>query len=100
MTKPRYHELEPDEIPVEKISEGISVRVIAGTTINGTTGPVKEISAVPVYLDVSLEQGIDFIENIPAGQFLLLMVKLFSKEMSETHPFQRSHWQCLVMVTR
>ena len=74
MAKPRYQELEPEEIPVEKISEGASVRVIAGTTINGTTGPVTEIAAAPVYLDVSLKQGEEFIENIPAGHNAFIYV--------------------------
>jgi quercetin 2,3-dioxygenase len=67
MAEPRYQELEPEDIPVEKISDGIHVRVIAGTTINGITGPVAEIAAAPVYLDVSLAQEKKYIENIPTG---------------------------------
>jgi len=74
MAKPRYQELEPEQIPTEQRGEGVVVRVIAGTTINGTTGPVTEIAASPVYMDVSLMQGAEFIEHIPAGHNIFIYV--------------------------
>jgi len=67
MAKPRYQEYEPEEIPQETRGDGSIVRVIAGTTADGTHGPVTEIAAQPIYFDVSLPAGSTFEESVPAG---------------------------------
>lgn len=67
MSPPRYRELNPEEIPVETEDQGIRQRVIAGRTAKGTVGPVKDVTAAPLYLDVSLPTGADYEELIPAG---------------------------------
>lgn len=67
MGKPRYQEYEPEEIPLETRDDGTEVRVIAGTTSEGTTGPVHQIAAQPIYFDVTLPDGAAFEEAIPAG---------------------------------
>jgi redox-sensitive bicupin YhaK (pirin superfamily) len=53
MMAPRYQELEPEQMPVEK-SAGMNIRVIAGETARGTRGPVTQIAAQPIYFDVTL----------------------------------------------
>ena len=65
MVPPRYQEFEPEVIPLEQRDSGVTVRVIAGTTSQGTTGPVREIAAEPIYLDVSLPANSHFQELIP-----------------------------------
>jgi len=67
MAAPRYQEYEPEEIPLERHSDGTEVRVIAGTTSQGTSGPVHQIAAQPIYFDVSLPEGNVFEEAVPAG---------------------------------
>ena len=39
--------------------------MIAGRTARGTQGPVGEVSTNPLYLDVSLAQGVGFKESLP-----------------------------------
>jgi redox-sensitive bicupin YhaK (pirin superfamily) len=67
MNPPRYQEFEPDEIPMEELGDGTVIRVIAGTTANGTTGPVTEIAAQPLYIDVTLPPGGSFHQPIHPG---------------------------------
>ena len=56
MTKPRYQEVKAAEIPVVTEDDGTQVRVVTGT-YGSTRGPVDEIAAQPVYLDVTVPAG-------------------------------------------
>ena len=65
MSQPRYQEVSADSIPaVEK--DGAVIRIVAGE-INSVLGPVTEIAANPVYLDVEIEPGSTFRYPIPQG---------------------------------
>jgi redox-sensitive bicupin YhaK (pirin superfamily) len=66
MTRPRYQEISADQIPVVELEGGALVRVIAGT-VDGTSGPVKDIVADPTYLDVTLQPDSTFTRPIPKG---------------------------------
>lgn len=65
MDAPHYQELEPEQIPEERLPDGGRVRVIAGKTARGTLGAVTGIAAEPLYLDVSLPAGVSYTESIP-----------------------------------
>jgi len=65
MEMPRYQEVSSGTIPVVR-REGIAIRVVAGE-VDGVAGPVAEIAANPLYLDVQLEPGASFAQPIPAG---------------------------------
>jgi hypothetical protein len=65
MDPPRYQEVNAETIPVIR-SGGTSVRLVAGE-FGGGTGPVTEIAARPLYMDVALEPGAAFEIAIPAG---------------------------------
>lgn len=67
MSPPRYQEFEPEEIPVERRADGSVLRVIAGITEDGTEGAVKQITAQPIYFDVSLPPGGHLDQAIPSG---------------------------------
>jgi hypothetical protein len=56
MTAPRYQEVKAADVPVARDDDGAEVRIICGS-YRGTRGPVEEIAAKPVYLDVSLPAG-------------------------------------------
>ena len=56
MTDPRYQEVKAAEIPVVREDDGTAVRVVCGS-YGGIAGPVDEIAADPVYLDVSVPAG-------------------------------------------
>jgi quercetin 2,3-dioxygenase len=65
MSPPRYQEVSAENIPsVER--DGVTVRVVAGEVF-GVKGPVKEIAANPVYIDVTLAPGAEFVQEVPPG---------------------------------
>lgn len=72
MSQPRYQEVSSGEIPVVE-KDGVTVRLVAGE-LNGTRGPVTEINAAPLYMDVKLAPGSKFILPIPSGHTVLAYV--------------------------
>jgi quercetin 2,3-dioxygenase len=64
MTQPAYHEHDATQIPVETRA-GASIRIITGTTSQGTAGPVTQPLTEPLYLDVALQPGASFEETLP-----------------------------------
>ncbi len=64
---PAYREYPKDQIPLENQAQGVDVRVIAGVTHHGTTGPVSGVVTKPLYLDVNLSPETSFEELIPQG---------------------------------
>lgn len=65
MSQPRYQEVAAETIPsVEKA--GVRVRVVAGE-YEGIRGPVTEIAAQPLYMDVTLSPESGFTLAIPNG---------------------------------
>lgn len=65
MDPPRYQEVAAASIPAHE-ADGARVRVVAGT-YNGARGPVTEIAARPLYMDVSLQPEAGFELAIPRG---------------------------------
>ena len=72
MSQPRYQEVSALSIPAAQL-EGAAVRVVAGEYA-GIRGPVTEIAAQPLYMDVTLEPGAAFALPVPAGHFALAYV--------------------------
>jgi len=56
MTPPRYQEVKAADIPTVMRDDGTVVRVVCGE-LGGTKGPVDQIAAEPIYLDVTLPAG-------------------------------------------
>ena len=80
MTAPAYQEHGGDAIPVEQ-RDGAEVRVVTGTTSNGTMGPVTQPLTDPLYLDVSLRAGATFDETLAAGHTAFVHVAEGSLEL-------------------
>ena len=59
MIKPRYQDISAAQIPIATRNGGITIRVIAGS-VDSARGPVTEIVADPMYLDVSVPAGATF----------------------------------------
>ena len=72
MGQPRYQEISAQAIPNTPIPGG-KVRVVAGS-VHGVDGPVTEIAAQPVYLEVQLEPHADFTQAVPVGHTALAYV--------------------------
>jgi redox-sensitive bicupin YhaK (pirin superfamily) len=82
MTRPRYQEVDAATIPAAA-GRGWQARVVAGE-VAGTQGPVKEIAASPLYIEVTLEAGAEFAQAIPAGHTALAYVFEGSLSVGET----------------
>lgn len=67
MDPPTYQEYPASRIPLETRDGGVAVRVIAGTTSRGTRGPVVQPLTDPLYLDVRLPAGGEFVESTSPG---------------------------------
>lgn len=65
MVPPRYQEVSADAIPMVR-RDGVEVRVVAGE-FDGVSGPVTQIAANPLYIDVRLAPGAVICQSIPAG---------------------------------
>lgn len=72
MSQPRYQEISADSIPMVD-EDGARLRVVAGE-YSGVSGPVTEIAARPLYLDVALERGAQIHLPLAAGRFALAYV--------------------------
>jgi quercetin 2,3-dioxygenase len=66
MTKPRYQDVRADRIPQFTSDDGALIRLIAGTAGN-ISGPVKEIAADPIYMDVAVPARSTFRQTIQKG---------------------------------
>jgi redox-sensitive bicupin YhaK (pirin superfamily) len=64
MCSPRYQEISADQILRVRRSDGITIGVIAGE-MDGVRGPVTDIEADPVYLDISIPADCRFEYGIP-----------------------------------
>ena len=56
MTAPRYQDVKAADVPVARDDDGSEVRVVCGG-FRGIRGPVDDVAARPVYLDVSVPAG-------------------------------------------
>lgn len=65
MGQPRYQEVNANTIPIHTRA-GASIRVVAGE-VDSVRGPVTQIAANPIYLEVRLEPGVSFTQAIPEG---------------------------------
>jgi hypothetical protein len=70
-----YRDIPSTEIPVAETSDGVRVKVIAGTLEHdgrATTGPIQGLSTDPRYFDVALPARATFEAKVPAGHNVLL----------------------------
>jgi redox-sensitive bicupin YhaK (pirin superfamily) len=69
MGQPRYQEIAVDSIPVSE-ADGVKVRVVTGK-YREVRGPVTEIAADPLYMDVTLSPEAEFCLPVPQGHTLV-----------------------------
>jgi len=66
MCNPRYQEISADQIPRIKRADGVKIIVIAGQ-VDDVRGPVAEIEADPIYLDITVPQHGVFKHPVERG---------------------------------
>ncbi len=81
MQEPAYLDLDPAQIPLAKIPQGL-IKVIAGTLqspantevplLPVTKGPIRAASTQPLYLDLQLHSAADLALAVPAGHNALV----------------------------
>ena len=74
MQIPAYQKFPVNKIAVEHLDNGAEVRVIAGSTNNGTTGPVINQYVNPIYMDVLLPKGQLFEQAVGADDNVFIFV--------------------------
>jgi redox-sensitive bicupin YhaK (pirin superfamily) len=72
MGAPRYQEVSAETIPAYE-QEGLQVRVVAGG-FRDVNGPVTQIAASPLYLDIRMAAKTELVQPIPAGHAALAYV--------------------------
>ena len=66
MIAPAYRDVPPADVPVVRLANGVSVRVIAGT-LAGVAGAVSRPTTEPLVLDIMLPPGTSLDLPLPAG---------------------------------
>ncbi|MFN2189332.1 MAG: pirin family protein [Candidatus Promineifilaceae bacterium] len=69
MSAPRYQEVEAGSIPTIE-EDGVSLRVVAGEYA-GVKGPVTEIEADPLYMEIDLSPGSEINLPVPRGHMVI-----------------------------
>ena len=72
MSEPRYQEVTASTIPTYE-KDGVRIRIVAGT-VDGVTGPVTDIAASPLYMDVELAPDMEWAHPTPAGHTVIAYV--------------------------
>jgi redox-sensitive bicupin YhaK (pirin superfamily) len=83
MIAPWYQDFASSEIPEFVTAEGVTVRVIAGSS-HGIAGAVDREVTEPIYLDVHLPTGSTFSTSLPAGHNAFLYVYRGSATVANT----------------
>src|SRR5881394_131105 len=66
LTKPRYQDIQGENVPEVEVGPGARARVLVGT-VNGVKGPVMEVATDPLYFDLHLEPNASYTATLPEG---------------------------------
>ena len=66
LMKPRYQDIQGDQVPEVDLGPGARARVLVGT-VNGVKGPVMEVATDPLYFDLRLEPNASYTATLPEG---------------------------------
>jgi redox-sensitive bicupin YhaK (pirin superfamily) len=73
LCKPWYRDFTAAQVPSFTTAQGADVRIIAGSS-HGVQGAVQRDVTQPLYVDVTLPQGAQFSQHIPAGHNAFIFV--------------------------
>src|SRR5207245_5375538 len=66
MSRPKYRDLQGEQLTERQTEDGARIRVIAGEAA-GLVGPVEGLAVAPKFVDVTLPPGTTFREVVPRG---------------------------------
>ncbi|MGH7635372.1 MAG: pirin family protein [Gemmatimonadaceae bacterium] len=64
LMKPRYQDIQGDQVPEVDLGPGARARVLVGT-VHGVKGPVMEVATDPLYFDLHLEPNASYSATLP-----------------------------------
>lgn len=73
MMDPRYRSLKKNEIPIVKLPNGTTIRIISGV-FNDIKGPVQDIVIEPEYMDIELPPGKSLTHMVKSNHTVLAYV--------------------------
>ncbi len=73
MMDPRYRDVKAAQIPEVTDGNGTRIKVICGE-VNGTRGPVQDVVIDPMYLDVAVPAGSEFVHPTKPGHTVFAYV--------------------------
>ena len=73
MMEPRYRDVQHSQIPEVTVAGGATVKVICGS-VNGATGPVRDIVIEPEFLDVTVPPHATFNHPVKQGHTVFAYV--------------------------
>jgi quercetin 2,3-dioxygenase len=102
MSEPRYQEVNASTIPTYE-KDRVRIRIVAGT-VDGISGPVQDIAASPLYMDVELAPASEWEIPIPSGHTALAYIfqgeGVFSDEtVGAVHLIKFSDGDCITVRT-
>ena len=97
MSKPEYHYIDADQMAVHKDADK-QIKVIAGK-FEKAVGPIKGHNVDPVYFDIELKKGKEFIYEIPSSHnSFVYLIEGEIKIGSKTHDKVKD--STLILLTR
>lgn len=73
MMQPRYQDVGKKNIPIISVGNNAEVRIITGR-VDGIVGPIEDIMAEPLYVDVTLASEGEFEFPIPEGHTTFIYI--------------------------
>lgn len=83
MSTPWYKDFPTNEIPEYSTPDGVTVRLIAGSS-NGVAGAMTRETTEPVYLDIHLPAGANFATTLPATHNAFIYVYRGAVQVGDT----------------
>jgi redox-sensitive bicupin YhaK (pirin superfamily) len=74
MVEPSYQEFPADQVAIEKHEDGTLIKVISGSTDNGTIGPVVNHYVKPTYMHITLPENVTFEQQLPQSDNTFIFV--------------------------
>ncbi len=74
MVEPRYQEYKASQLPIISFKNGVLIKVIAGTTSEGTASPIKGVATDPIFFDITLPLQQSYDLQIPSSHQSILFV--------------------------
>lgn len=88
MTEPRYQEYKASQLPVQTMEKGGFIKVIAGTTAEGTSSPIQGVVTDPSFFDMMLPLSQSYTVQIPYTHQGILLVLSGVMSVSEGNESQ------------